>query len=197
MRFMNRLLMGIGAVALAGTLLSLVGPKAVHAAVAALVLVTNTPANPVPNADVNAPGEEPFQTQFCLTTPSTDACGSTPSGFVVPTTTSDGLSIKRLVIEQISASCSETGTITSLQAYLSFQMNENQVNGSAFPGTIYLPFTPTPGNLGAKNPVSTVAVRAYADPGTAVSNYQQWTSGTSLPASLMCNYTVVGHFVTH
>ena len=62
MRFMKRLLRGLAAVALAGTLISLVVPKAVHAAVAALVEVANTPANPVPNADVNAPGEEPFQT---------------------------------------------------------------------------------------------------------------------------------------
>jgi len=196
MRFMKRLLRGLAAVALAGTLISLVVPKAVHAAVAALVEVANTPANPVPNADVNAPGEEPFQTQICLTTPTTDACGSTPGDFVVPATTSDGLSIKRLVIEQISASCSKTGTITSLQAYLSFQMNENQVNGSAFPGIIYLPFTPTPGNLGAENPVSSIAVRAYADPGTTVTEYQQWKA-TALPVSLTCNYTVAGHYVTH
>lgn len=190
--------MGVGAVALAGTILTLVAPTAVHAAVAALVQVTNTPANPVPNADVNAPGEEPFQTQVCFDTPPTGACGSTPGGFTVPTTTSDGLSIKRLVIEQISASCNETGTIIGLNAYLSFQMNENQVNGSAFPGTIYLPFTPTPGNLGAKNPVSTVAVRAYADPGTSLGGYQEYIlSPTSPTVGLTCNYTVVGYYVTH
>ena len=196
MRFMKRLLVGIGAVALAGTLLTLLAPKAVHAAVAALVEVANTPANPVPNADVNAPGEEPLQTQICLTTPISSDCGSTPSGFVVPATTSDGLSIKRLVIEQISASCSETGTVTSLQAYLGFQMNENQVNGSAFPGIIYLPFTPTPGNLGAKNPVSSATTRAYADPGTEVTMHQEFST-TSPPATLVCNYTVVGYYVTH
>ena len=198
MRFMNRLLMGIGAVALAGTLLTLVAPKAVHATVAALVDVANTPTNPVPNADVNAPGEEPLQTQLCLTSPTTDACGSTPSGFVVPATTSDGLSIKRLVIEQIAASCSETGTVTSIEAYLSFQMNENQVNGSAFPGIIYFPFTPTPGNLGAAHPVSSLAVRAYADPGTTVGMYQHYIlSITSPPLGLTCNYPVVGYYVTH
>ncbi len=196
MRFMKRLLMGLAAVALAGTLISLVAPKAVHAAVAALVEVANTPANPVPNADVNAPGEEPFQTQICVDTPANGNCGSTPSGFVVPATTSDSLSIKRLVIEQISASCNEMGTITSLRAYLSFQMNENQVNGSAFPGVIYLPFTPTPGNLGAENPVSSIAVRAYADPGTSVTEYQQWNA-TAFPVDVTCNLTVAGHYVTH
>jgi len=61
MRFAQRLFMGIGAVALAGTLISLVAPKAAPATVAALVEVANTSANPVPNADVNAPGEEPFR----------------------------------------------------------------------------------------------------------------------------------------
>ena len=51
MQFTKRLLTGLGAVALAAMLLSLAAPKAVHAIVAALVEVTNTPANPVPTAD--------------------------------------------------------------------------------------------------------------------------------------------------
>src|ERR1700683_5381739 len=98
MRFTKRLLMGFGAVALAGTFLSLVAPKAVHAAVAALVLVTNTSANPVPNADVNAPGEEPLQTILCSAIGNVSCPGSgQPTGFTVPTTTSDGLSVQRFV----------------------------------------------------------------------------------------------------
>jgi hypothetical protein len=104
---MNRLLMGAGAVALAGTLVSLFAPKAVHATVAALVLVTNTPANPVPNADVNAPGE-PFQTVLCNSIGS-DSCGGGPNSFVVPAKTLGGLSVKRLAIEYVSMNCSNGG----------------------------------------------------------------------------------------
>src|ERR1039457_1175895 len=199
MRFMKRLLVGIGAVALAGTLLTLVAPKAVHAAVAALVEVANTPANPVPNADVNAPGEEPFQTQLCYSLLTfgggPDPCiGGFPKFFTVPTTTSDGLSIKRLVVDHLAASCNETEVITSLITAVDFGMNENQVNGSVYVGRIYIPLTPTPGTVGGVSPVGSIAARAYADPGTVVSPYLQFTSGAPLP-SAYCNYTVVGHYV--
>ncbi len=53
MRFMKNLFIGIGVAALAGVLLTFIAPKAVHAAVATLVEVTNTPLNPVPTADVH------------------------------------------------------------------------------------------------------------------------------------------------
>jgi hypothetical protein len=53
MRFAKRLLMGVGAVALTAMLVSLAAPRAVHAVVAALVQVTNTPANPVPVVDLS------------------------------------------------------------------------------------------------------------------------------------------------
>jgi hypothetical protein len=195
MIFMKRLLMGFGAVALAGTLLSLVAPKAVHAAVAALVLVTNTSANPVPNADVNAPGEEPFQTQLCISTDPSNPC-VLPGSFIVPTSTSDGLSIKRLVTEHISASCTESATVTNLLTAMNFPMNENQVNGSAFNGVIYLPLTPAPGTLGGRNPVASLAVRAYADPGALVGpSYQDFFSPSS--GTIHCSYTVVGYYLTH
>lgn len=194
MRFMKRLLMGMGAVALAGTLLTLVSPRAVHAAVAALVQVANTSANPVPNADVNAPGEEPFQTQLCVSIDPSNPC-VVPGDFVVPTSTSDGLSIKRLVIEHISASCTESPTITGLATALNFPMNENQVNGSAFNGVIYLPLTPEPGTLGGSHPVASLAVRAYADPGAFVGASYKFFATT--PGTFQCSYTVVGYYVTH
>jgi hypothetical protein len=48
----KQLLMGAGALALVALLMNLVAPKAVHATVAALVQVANTPTNPVPTADL-------------------------------------------------------------------------------------------------------------------------------------------------
>lgn len=49
----KQLLMTLGALAAVGVLLSLSVPRAVHAAVAALVQVVNTPANPVPSDEVS------------------------------------------------------------------------------------------------------------------------------------------------
>jgi hypothetical protein len=62
MKFAKSILMGTGAVVLAGLILALLAPKAAHAIVAAAVLVTNTAANPVPTQSI-MPGK-PFQ-WFC------------------------------------------------------------------------------------------------------------------------------------
>jgi hypothetical protein len=193
MRFTKRLLMGIGAVALAGTILTLAVPKAVHAAVAALVLVTNTSANPVPNADVNAPGEEPFQTILCNAIGSLTCDVSQPSFFVVPSTTSDGLSVKRLVIEYVSVSCFNNG-VSNLQVDLTAEMDENPVNGLVHDGYIFLPLVPaSPSSIG--QPVATMPVRAYADPGkpVGVGTFGSFpgTTGAS------CTFSVIGHYITH
>jgi hypothetical protein len=188
---MKKLLMGVGAVALAGTLLTLVAPKAVHAAVAALVEVANTPANPVPNADVNAPGEEPFQTVLCNNVGS-GSCGI-PNSFVVPATTSDGLSVKRLAIEYVSMNCGNFG-VSALQAILTTFTSANPVNGSAVSVIIPLPLTlPSPGVTGA--PVASLPMSAYADPGsTVVAGLGGGFSGT---AGAVCSFNVIGRLITH
>ena len=67
---MNRLpksLLSFGAIALAAGLLTLAFPRAAHAVAAALVVVTNTRSNPVPNQDADAPGRHPYQ-QSCSAT---------------------------------------------------------------------------------------------------------------------------------
>jgi hypothetical protein len=53
MRLTERLFMGIGAVALAASLVTMVSPKSVHAAVAALVQVANTAASPANTEDIS------------------------------------------------------------------------------------------------------------------------------------------------
>jgi len=193
MKLVKNLLMGFGAVALAGTLLSLVAPKAVHAAVAALVLVTNTPANPVPNADVNEPGEEPFQTILCNAIGSSACDVSQPSSFVVPSTTSDGLIVKRLVIEYVSVSCFNNG-VSNLQVDFTAEMDENAVNGLVHDGYIFLPLVPaSPSSIG--QPVATMPVRAYADPGkpVVVGTFGNFPGTTGAA----CTFSVIGHYITH
>jgi len=199
MKLLQKLAFLAAACALLVATFSIIGPRAVKAAVATLVQVVNTPASPVPNADVNAPGEEPFQTQLCFSLGSNVCPTSPPGDFVVPATTSDGVSIKRLVIEHISARCQTSGNFARLETTLFTQMNENQVNGAAFPGAIYLPLTvSSPGSGGGLNPVSSIPVRAYADPGTTVYPFLAYEG---LPGggdvNVQCNYTIVGSYVTH
>lgn len=194
MRIMKRLLMGIGATALVALLLTVITQKTAHALVAALVEVANTSTNPVPNADVNAPGEEPLQTLLCSATGDL-LCPSSigSSSFVVPSTTSDGLSVKRLVIENVSVGCSSTGA-TRLQALLTTVMNENQVNGAVFESNIFIPLVASFPS-GTSEPIGSLPVRAYADPGTTVSvNTFGFTTSTTGAA---CIFSVAGRYITH
>jgi hypothetical protein len=181
-------LSGVAAVVL---VVLLATPRAVHAVVAALVQVVNTSANPVPNADVNAPGEEPFQTILCQAA-GTATCFE-PDSFAVPATTSDGLTVKRLVVEYVSAHCQQSG-VAGLTPILQALMNENPVNSTVYPGTIYIPLTPSPG---AASTIfnSSVAARAYADPGTTVGVGIIGTVGSG--GGAVCRFDVDGYFVTH
>jgi len=192
-----KLLQKLGFLAAACALLvatfSILGPRAVKAAVATLVQVVNTSTNPVPNADVNAPGEEPFQTALCLTVPGL-TCPGLPGNFVVPATTSDGLTIKRLVIEQMNAVCTINGTANHIQANIQTLTYENQVNGEAYVEVTYLPLSPSsPGNSSIL--VSSQSARAYADPGTTVEPYIFGDYGVG--SSFTCNYYVAGYYLTH
>src|ERR1700757_565426 len=88
--------------AIALTTFTVFAPRAVHAVTAALVQVANTSANPVPVSD-SAPR---FQASVCTMTgtisPATNQCAASTNTFVVPTTTSTGAPVKRLVVENVS-----------------------------------------------------------------------------------------------
>jgi hypothetical protein len=104
-KFGKRILMVAGAVTLAAILSASIAPKSAHALVAALVQVTNTAANPVPTLDINTPAEEPFQTQLCFGFGAFANQCPAPPVFTVPSTTTDGATVKRLVIEDFSGIC--------------------------------------------------------------------------------------------
>lgn len=74
MKLTKSIFMGTGAVVLAGSILTLVAPKAAHAIVATAVQVVNTTASPVPNKDVDQPARHAF-TQYCS---GSDGCTMTP-----------------------------------------------------------------------------------------------------------------------
>ena len=78
MQILKRGLMAAGALALAAMFLNFVAPKSVHAAVAALVQVVNTPANPVPTQNIYEPAKNVlvlscFGFGYCVT-------GNVPAG---------------------------------------------------------------------------------------------------------------------
>ena len=58
MQVLKRLLMGFGSILAAALLLVVAAPKSAHALVAALVQVSNTPANPVPVVDVQSAAQQ-------------------------------------------------------------------------------------------------------------------------------------------
>lgn len=100
------------AIATAGTLavalvVTLAAPKAAHAILSALVTITNTADNPVPTYDSSVR----FQADVCFqsgpVSAASQACGLNNSAtFQVPTTTSSGAAVKRLIVDDVSGICS-------------------------------------------------------------------------------------------
>lgn len=95
MKFAKSILMGTACVMLAGFVLALIAPKTAHALVATLVQVTNTPANPVNNQDVDSPGRSPYYQTVTCYSESTNQCSAQFP--VVPAN-------KRLVVQYIASS---------------------------------------------------------------------------------------------
>jgi hypothetical protein len=60
LKFAKSILMGTGAVVLAGLILALLAPRAAHAIVATAVQVENTRSTPVPNQDVDIAARHPY-----------------------------------------------------------------------------------------------------------------------------------------
>jgi len=102
----KNLLMVAGAFALAMILFAIAAPKAAHALVSTLVQITNTSANPVHTAE----SATRFQAAVCnFTGPvatATNLCTAGKSTFTVPTVTSTGASVKRLIVDNVSGFCS-------------------------------------------------------------------------------------------
>jgi len=107
MNFAKRVLMFVGFAVLVAACLSVLAPKATHALVATLVQVTNTSADPVPTYDSGIR----FQADLCdsggpVSTASNFCGANTSASFVVPTVTSSGATVKRLIVDNVSGYCS-------------------------------------------------------------------------------------------
>ena len=98
MNTIRKALTTLGGIFLAALLIAALAPKATRGIAAALVQVTNTSANPVPT--VSADANFPDHALLC-----TNECGPLPESFSVPSTTTTGVPVKRLVIEDLNVIC--------------------------------------------------------------------------------------------
>jgi hypothetical protein len=102
MNLVRKAFTALGGVFLAAILIAVLAPKVTLGVAAALVQVTNTSANPVPT--VSADANFPYEAGFCAGS----VCTVSQSSFSVPATTTTGVPVKRLVIEDLNANCDVT-----------------------------------------------------------------------------------------
>jgi hypothetical protein len=118
--------MGIGAIALVGSLMNIVAPKAVHAAVAALVQVVNTPTTAVPT--VAAPAANQLYASHC------DAANS-PGTFSVQCAFDPPPAGQTLFIETMSITCNSPHGSPPVQTTISNGSGVQQNIPMVFQGT--------------------------------------------------------------
>jgi hypothetical protein len=145
---------------------------------AAAVNVVNTAANPVMSRDVDNPATQPIEMELNTT--------NNVGKYVVPTTTSDGKPITRLVIENISAgNCFSQYPPTGPFGVLAFT-TANGGNGGLFSFQETMDVQ-IPNQV--QSHVNTQLTKIYADPGTTVQFFP--FSGDCTPVSFS------GYFVTN
>ena len=93
MKILRKAITTLGAVFLAALLITALAPRAARGITATIVEITNTSANPVPT--VSADANFPYEAVICA-----GECG--PVSFSVPSTTTTGVPVKRLVIEDLN-----------------------------------------------------------------------------------------------
>ena len=76
-------------------------PRITHAVALLMVQVTNRSANPVPTYVADTP----FQAHICSNINTANTCSVPADNFVVPTTTSTGATVIRLIVDNFSGGC--------------------------------------------------------------------------------------------
>jgi hypothetical protein len=161
MKFVQRLFMGIGGLAAFGVALTLVSPKA-HALVAALVQVANTPANPVPNQDVDFPARHPYQQTCSAAAP--DANGSLLCNMpIVPPNT-------EVVIQSVSMLVEGSPIVSQIQT-----------TGGGVQAGMVIPLV---------NNIANQPLTLYIDPGTVATCQSLLTKAPGAMGCTITGYTV-------
>lgn len=182
MRFAKRMLMVAGAVALAGLLGVAIAPKAAHGMVAALVQVTNTPANPVNTLAADA--ATAFVEESICNFGGTNSCVVSPL-YTVPAG-------QIAVIDSVSGYCMvDPG---AGEEALEFRLGYNSPSGTAVEASIApSPVFQFPG-FSAQASIGGANFRTYASSGrisvTAITGNAESNIGD------FCRFTLSGHLVT-
>jgi hypothetical protein len=107
MNLPRKALSTLGGILLAALLLAALAPRAARGVAAALVQITNTSADPVPVYDSSTRFQTDVCSQFGTIALAVNNCGANNStSFVVPTVTSSGATVKRLIVDNVSGFCS-------------------------------------------------------------------------------------------
>jgi hypothetical protein len=192
MNHLKRALGVIGVLAIVAMTASLLAPRTTHALVAALVEVTNTPANPVPNRDVDNPARNAIRLKAQVSI----GPGGNPFG-------SAGLGTfglfppgSRVVIEFFGASCRATAAPGVDVETVSLLTSE--ANGEAHGATFVPQKTGSPNGAVDIEYVVAQPLRLYAD-GTSpgfLGEVIVLATNTLPPGGLMnCNFEVSGYAV--
>ncbi|MGA7913915.1 MAG: hypothetical protein WCA00_01670 [Candidatus Acidiferrales bacterium] len=178
----------LGSITVLALLLAALLPRAARGVAAALVQVTNTASNAVPV--VNSPGNFPFMATACVAFIGETCPPGFDSAFSVPLTTSTGLPVKRLVIEEVSGLCQIASNV-SIDVAVYIQNPADYVTAGNSPVFIFIPSLDLPGG---GNFLS--AVRIYADPGTDVFTELHGARTGGIISPTECNLTLMGHLET-
>jgi hypothetical protein len=171
MNFIRKVAITLGAVFFAALLITALAPRAARGITATIVEVTNTSANPVPT--VSADANFPYEAFLCS---GFDCDGTTPASFSVPSATTTGVPVKRLVIEDLNANCSGGGTLVEL-------VLPPSADNNGFPLLAYqFLLNPSSGES-----LGRATVRIYVDPSATVS---------FAGLSPQCSMTLTGHLET-
>jgi hypothetical protein len=190
MNILRKAVTTLGGVFLAALLITSLAPRAVRGITATLVQVTNTSANPVPTVSDDA--NFPYEALLCY-----GECGANSVGaFAVPTTTTTGVAVERLVIEDLNASCELATPGPAFVSLIVPFSADNNGNPPALNQYIF-PLTPF-GSAGLT--FGHAIVRIYADPSVttaSVSLLAATESGVALSAAAgACNVVLTGHLET-
>jgi hypothetical protein len=151
MDVLRRIFMALGGISVIALVAGLAAPKAAHGIVATFVQVVNTAANPVPNRDVNNSGNQPFWAQIGI--------GPFPYSVTVPSTTSMGQPVVRLVIQEIDGTCfvGDAGSLSRLTL-------TTVANGVHTQHILVFPAS----HVAGTSANWTQNTQIYADPGTSI-----------------------------
>jgi hypothetical protein len=172
----------LGGIFFAVLLIAALAPKAARGVAAALVQVTNTSANPVPT--VSSDANFPYVNQICGTLTACDL----PSSFQVPLMTTTGVSVKRLVIEDVDVNCATSIVGGAGSAFFLVPPPADNGLPSGEQAAYFFPITPTP--AGSNMAIAHVGVRIYADPGAVISQ------PVVADGNLFCHILFTGHLET-